>query len=71
MAIFNNEYGMKQPWPVMKVEKCLSIYLGEIDVLLLDNNNSPFPSYDLSRNIHLNASNETVQSVICYHRHKD
>lgn len=45
----------------------MSLYIfGEIDVPLLDNNNSPFPSYDLSRNMRLNPSNETVQALYAF-----
>ncbi|MGA9111218.1 MAG: ATP-binding protein [Smithella sp.] len=45
----------------------MSLYIfGEIDVPLLDNTNSPFPSYDLSRNMRLNPSNETVQALYAF-----
>jgi len=45
----------------------MSLYIfGEIDVPLLDNTNSPFPSYDLSRNMSLNPSNETVQALYAF-----
>ena len=45
----------------------MSLYIsGEIDVPLIDNDNSPFQSYDLSRNMRLNPSNETVQALYAF-----
>lgn len=39
---------------------------GEIDVPLLDSEKSPVQAFDLSRSMHLNQSNETVQALYAF-----
>jgi len=39
---------------------------GEIDVPMLDLDRSPIPPFDLSRSMHLNPSNETVQMIYAF-----